>query len=145
MEGDKDAFCVAVCIVILILGSLPLWATIPEPEGTTTVEEPQGVAVFIAVHPYFGRWIDYNGTVSVVVDSRNESGNCIDSWFLTSYRYERGTSYTVYINDTIVAEDWIGLVGNFGTWKGASWWGYVGELVEVCHINLTLLGINDFL
>lgn len=138
MGDDNGSFCVAVCIVILVLGSLPLWLPTTEPEGTTVIEETQDVSVFIAAHPYFGHWIDYNGTVSIIIDSRNESGNCIDSWFLTSYRYERGTSYTVYINDTIIAEDWIGLVGNFGTWKGTSWWGYVGEPIEVCHINLTL-------
>ena len=137
-NNDKDTFCVAVCITILLLGSMFLWPPITAPESTTTIEEEQGDTMFIAIHPYFDHWADYNGTLSIVVDGRNETGNCIDSWFLTDCRYERGTSYTVYINGTIVAEDWIALVGTVGTWRGASWWGYIGKPVEVCHINLTL-------
>lgn len=140
-END-DAFCVAVLIIILVIGSLPFWLPAPEPEATTTIEEENGVTAFIAVHPYFGKWLDYNNTVSVLVDGRNESGICLDSWFLTSYRYERGTNYTVYINGTLIKTDWIGLVGDFGTWKGASWPYHVGKLVEVCHINMTLLEVN---
>lgn len=119
-----------------MFGSGTLYS-ISKPEETTVIEDEQGVAVFIAIHPYFDHWMDYNGTVSIDVGGRIETGNCIDSWFLTSWVYERGTNYVVYINGTIVAEDWIGLVGDFGTWKAASWWGYVGSLVEVCHINLT--------
>ena len=137
-DNDDGLFIAVVCILLLAFGFSPLWVPTIEPEGTTTTEEVQDVTMFIAVHPYFGRWIDYNGTVSIVVAGRSESGACIDSWFLTSYRYELGTSYMVYINDTLVAEDWIPLVGDFATWKGESWWGYVGESVEVCHINLTL-------
>jgi len=137
-NNDDTGLFIAVCIVFLIIVSSPLWFPMSIPEETTVIEDEQGVSVFIAVHPYFGHWVDYNGTVSIVVDGRNESGNCIDSWFLTSYRYECGTNYTVSVNGTIVATDWIALVGDFGTWKGASWWGYIGKPVEVCHINLTL-------
>ena len=135
-DNGGSTFWVAVCLAILLLGAMFIMPPITEPE--ITIEDEQGVTVFIAVHPYFDRWEDYNKTVSILVDGRNGTGDCINSWFLTSYRYERGTSYTVYINGTIVATNWIGLVGDFGTWKAASWWGYVGELVEVCHINLTL-------
>ena len=137
-NNDDGLFIAVVCILLLAFGLSPLWVPTIEPEGTTTTEEVQGDTMFIAVHPYFGQWIDYNGTISVIIDSRNESGDCIDSWFLTSYRYERGTNYNVYINGTLIKTDWIGLVGDFGTWQGESWWGYVGESVEVCHINLTL-------
>jgi len=97
--------------------------------------------VFIAVHPYFGHWIDYNGTVSIIVNDRNESGDCINSWFLTSYRYERETNYTVIIDGISVVTDWIPSVGDFATWHGETWWGYRGELVAVRHINLTLYGM----
>jgi len=140
-DNDDGLFIAVVCILLLAFGSYPLWIPSVEPEGTTTIEEVQDVAVFIAVHPYFGHWIDYNGTISIIVNGRTESGECMDSWFLTSYRYERETDYTVIINGTIVATDYIPPVGNFATWHGETWWGYRGELVAVRHINLTLFEV----
>ena len=137
-NNNNDGFCVAVCLAILLLGAMFTMPPITEPEDTTAIEDEQDVSVFIALRPYFGQWIDYNNTISIFADGRNEYGDCIDGWFLTSYKYERGTSYIVYINDTVVKKDWISFVGDFATWQGESWWGYIGESVVVCHINLTL-------
>ena len=137
---DRNEGCsvfLATCVIVLVFGCMVIFPYVQSPEEVIVDDVKDVAGVYIAVHPYFERWIAYNGSLTVIVDGRNETGICLGGWFLTSYVYDRGTDYTVIINGTVVGVDDIGMVGDFATWKGSLWYGYVGSLVDVCHLNLT--------
>jgi len=134
----SDFFCAVVLAVILIMAMMAMPIGFNQGnDATTTVSDVPIDSYFIAVHLYYGHWIDYNGSVDVHVPNRIESGDCLGSWFLTDYKYERGINYSITINGTHVKDDWVSLYGDMGTWKGEQWFGYVGSQVEVCHVNLS--------
>lgn len=140
----QSLFLVAV-IGVLILGGVGLsliW--LAGPPATTTTPPPIPVTndhseqATIAAHLYHDRYDGYNKTYTIRVGFVEYTGEGRNGWLLTDRQYPRGTNFSIYVNGSLVASDWINLSATLATWQGSLWPHHIGETTKPCHVNLTL-------